>query len=591
MMFFHDWLYDQPDGFEYNYYLRNMIPNPRFRLNSTLYDVQNLAGSITFGASPTPGEGSLPSNFYNLDYYYDSIRFYNYKDDTLGNPLAAAILLGTYEGLFTVKNAFFYLANSSIRDFFVESDVIVDFSQQGETVGEKHYDPYRYTDYFAMFDMNPLVMGRNSAYIYDYSLSVSKLYNQYFSAGNLQNRYYDPNVAELCFTYYPNRVIYSLPQQNESVKDSWFIYLANNYNQFISQISGVKAINKSGVIFTFKNDSPVMYQGVDTLQTDLGTKITIGDGGLFSQPQQAVTNADKAYEYGASQNRMSVISTPVGIYYMSQSAGKVFSFGDGLQEISQNGMKWWFTLFLPYKLTEDFPTYPYQDNPVAGIGCQSVYDNTNGVLYFAKKDYKLKYQYAGKVTYVPLNLNGTGDYFNLQGNPANFRLGDSFLFDDASWTISYDPKNQFWISFHDWHPDLLVPTKDVFISTKKNGGWRHNWLCDKFCNYYDVDYACEIEIPIPTGQNVMTTRSIEYILEAYRRSSHNCVDQHHVLDFNFDTAVIYNSEQVSGYLNLNLYPKNDINLSRQYPKLNANLSSFDILFSKEENKSRLFIFL
>jgi hypothetical protein len=84
----------------------------------------------------------------------------------------------------------------------------------------------------------------------------------------------------------------------------------------------------------------------------------------------------------------------------------------------------------------------------------------------------------------------------------------------------------------------------------------------------------------------MTTRSIEYILEAYRRSNHNCVDQHHVLDFNFDTAVIYNSEQVSGYLNLNIYPKNDINLSRQYPKLNANNSSFDILFSKEENKFR-----
>jgi len=586
MMFFYDWLYDQPDGFEYNYYLRNMIPNPRFRLNSTLYDVQNLASLISFSASPSPGTGALPSIFYNLDYYFDSIRFYNYNNDTLGNPEALAILLGTYDGLFSVKKAFFYLANSSIRDFFVESDVIVDFSQQGETIGEKHYDPYRYTDYFAMFDMNPLVMGRNSAYIYDYSLSVSKLYNQYFSAGLTQSRYYDPNVAALCFTYYPNRVIYSLPQQNESVKDSWFIYLANNYNQFLSQISGVKAINKSGVIFTFKNDSPVMYQGVDTLQTDLGTKITIGDGGLFSQPQQAITNADKAYEYGASQNRLSVISTPVGIYYMSQSAGKVFSFGDGLQEISQNGMKWWFTLFLPYKLTEDFPNYPYQDNPVAGIGCQSVYDNTNGVLYFAKKDYKLKSEYEGRVTYVPLNLNGTGDYFLLDGNSAQFRIGNPFLFDDASWTISYDPKNQFWISFLDWHPDLLIPTKDVFISTKKNGGWRHNWSCTKFCNYYGTDYACEIEIPIVTGQNVMTTRSIEYILEAYRRSNHNCVDQHHVLDFNFDTAVIYNSEQVSGYLNLNIYPKNDINLSRQYPKLNANNSSFDILFSKEENKFR-----
>jgi hypothetical protein len=170
-------------------------------------------------------------------------------------------------------------------------------------------------------------------------LSVSKLYNQYFSQGNLQSKYYDPNVAKLCYTYYPDRLIYSLPQQIEAVKDSWFIFLINNYSQFRSQISGVKSINKSGLFITFKNDSPLMYQGVDTLQTDLGTKITIGDGGLFSQPGQAVSNADKPYEYGSSQNRMSVISTPAGLFYVSQNQGKIFSYSGGLDEISQNSKK------------------------------------------------------------------------------------------------------------------------------------------------------------------------------------------------------------------------------------------------------------
>jgi hypothetical protein len=48
--------------------------------------------------------------------------------------------------------------------------------------------------------------------------------------------------------------------------------------------------------------------------------------------------------------------------------------------------------------------------------------------------------------------------------------------------------------------------------------------------------------------------------------------------------VIYNSEQVSGYLNLNPYPKNNLALSSQYPIINTN--SIDILFSKEENKYR-----
>jgi hypothetical protein len=82
-------------------------------------------------------------------------------------------------------------------------------------------------------------------------------------------------------------------------------------------------------------------------------------------------------------------------------------------------------------------------------------------------------------------------------------------------------------------------------------------------------------------------------MEAVRRAD-NCFDQFQVLDYNFDKAVIYNAEQVSGYLNLNLFPKNNVTLSLQYPKLNNGTliepglvyPAFDILFSKEENKYR-----
>jgi hypothetical protein len=593
MMFFYNWLYGQPDGFEYNYFLYSMIPSSRFAVNSTTYDVSFLAEAFNFNSPSAPGIGALPGRFYNLDYYLPGIlglRKYNYNDDTRGGVPGVFPFQNFVErekGLWSVKDAYFYLANSGVRDFFVESEVLVDFRKQSTREGGKHYDPYRYTDIEAMFDMNPDIMGRLSEYIYDYSLSVSKLYNQYFSLGRIQSKYYNPEVAKFCYTYYPDRIIYSLPQQDEAIKDSWFIYLVNNYKEFKGQISGVKSINKSGIFITFKNESPLMYQGVDTLQTDLGTKITIGDGGLFSQPEQSVSNADKAYEYGSSQSRLSVISTPAGIFYMSQNQGRVFSYAQNLQEISQTGLKWWFILYMPYQLTLDFPEYPWVDNPVAGIGCQSTYDSSSSILYFAKKDYRLKKQFKGRVQYVPLDKKGRGDVFVLDGfKNSRYRLGDPYLFDDASWTLSYDPKQQYWISFHDWHPDLFIPTKDIFLSTKGDGIWKHNFICNGFCNFYGQQYGFEIEFPIVTGQTVMTTRSMEYILEAYRRRGDSCIDQHHVLDYNFDTAIVYNSEQVSGYLNLNLYPKNDVNLSLQYPKLGTNQSSYDILFSKEEQKYR-----
>lgn len=586
MFFFYDWLYSQPDGFEFNYLLRQMIPEPRFWVNSAEYDFAEFTDLFANiftpgGGTLPPGTGWKPTNFYNMD-----CENYDYRDDTIGN----------YPGLFRPKDCYFYLTVSSVRDFFVESEVLVDFRIQGITDAEKHYDPYRYTDIESMFDTDPQIITRGNEYRYDYSLSITKAFSQYFSAGNLQSRYYNPFVAQLCYTYFPDRIIYSLPQQQEAFKDSWSVYLVNNYKEFKSQISGVKTVNKNGIIITFKNDSPLMYQGVDTLQTDLGTKITIGDGGLFSQPEQSVVNADRSYEYGSSQNRMSILSSPAGIYYISQNQAKIFGFGQGLKEISQIGLKWWFTNFLPYKLTEDFPEYPFQDNPVSGIGCQSLYDNENTIIYFSKKDYKLKPEWKGKVVYVPLitfgKRKGYGDYFQILNSngtvqPAQYQLGDPLLFEDASWTLSFDPKNELWISFHDWHPNLSIPTKNTFLTTKGNTIWKHNSLCDNFCNYYGKQYPFEIELPITSGQTITTMKSVEYVLECYRRKSFNCVDQFHVLDYNFDRAVVYNSEQVSGYLNLNVFPKNNITLSQTYPKLNpSNLSSFDILFSKEENKYR-----
>ncbi len=96
-------------------------------------------------------------------------------------------------------------------------------------------------------------------------------------------------------------------------------------------------------------------------------------------------------------------------------------------------------------------------------------------------------------------------------------------------------------------------------------------------------------------ETVTTVKSVQYALECYKRSNVNCVDQFQVLDFNFDKAVVFNAEQVSGYLNLNIFPKNNITLSLQYPKPNPfilvepnvqPLPGFEILFSKEENKYR-----
>jgi len=564
--YFFDWMYGQPDRYEWDYQKYRMIPYPTYWFNSQGMSVLESIGSA-FDAITDPGNWS--SNLFDTIITPSDYHCFDRPNAQFG---------------LIIKLGYIYLFNSGIRQFFVESEYNVDLRDFGDNVTQRHYQALgrdSYTDTSAMFE--PQVIKAGNYYRYDNSLSISKIWFSYVSWGTVYPRSYDPLVAETCYQYNPNRIIYSLPLQTGVLRDNWRIFLSNNYKDFLSKVMVVKQINKSGALILFESDSPVMFQGTDQLQTDLGTKLTIGDGGLFSQPMQSLMNADRAYEYGSCQNRLSVINTPVGTFWMNQNQGKIFYFGSSLEEISMANLKWWLAQFLPYQLIKYYPDYRLTDNTVAGIGCQTMYDNTNNLLYFTKKDYKPKLDNNGK----PLALydaDANEFYVKVGTMDIPVSLGDLDYFESASWTISYDVKIKGWVSFHDWHPDLSAAGKNTFMTTKDDGIWVHNQRCDLYVNYYGTNYPFEVEYMANTVQNVNTLRSIEYQLEVYKYKYENCYDRFHVLDYNFDEAVIYNTEQCSGLLKLNLTPKNNAPLLTQFPQVNP--TNIQILYSKEENKYR-----
>jgi len=534
MFFFNTWLYEEPDGYEFDYTLYPTIPYPRYWVDSYKY-----IGLFN----------DRPSNHRSLDSVRSGSWLY-------------------------LNQGYFYLFNSGVRDFFCESEVNLTFRDYEDDIAHRHYDPYGFTDINTMFRSDAIKSG--NYYKYDYSLSISHLFNSNISWGNMLARDYNPTIAATCYTYRPNRVIYSLPQQDESKKDSWRIFLANNYKDFNTNVTSIKPINKTGAFFMMKFQGPLQFMGVEELRLDgTGAKITIGDGALFSGASQlqSVVNVDESYEYGSCQSKYSAIGTKYGVFYVSQNQGKIFNYaGEGLKEISSNGLRYWFASYLPSELLKVYPNYPLFDNPVVGIGIHMVYDNTNEIVYVSKKDYKpLK-------TDLTYDEDGQFYYFG-----AKISLDNTDYFEDASFTISYDPKAQTWISFHDWIPTFLLPGKIHFASINGDSIWKHNIRCDSYCNFYGVNYPWEVEFVSATGQTVTTMRSIEYILEAYKYDN-ECRDKFHVYNENFDQAIIYNSEQISGLLNLNVRIKNDPLSILAYPKVNSD--SIDIQFSKVENKYR-----
>jgi hypothetical protein len=554
---FRQWLYDQPDYAEFNYHLYDTVPHTAFWMDTEPIDVGEFVESI--GQAFTDFISSFnPNDFVNaLAFPSDKACFD--RDSALG--------------FFTVKQAYIYLFHSSVRDFFVESELNIDHRDHGASNSTRHWDALQ--DLKTMFDMSIIKAG--NFYKLDKGLSVSKLPFAKVKWGIMQDRDYNPTLAETCYTDYPLRLIYSLPQQTALKQDNWSVFLANNYKDFTSKVTAIKAIRSTGILLLFENESPGLYPGVDELQLKSGTSITVGDGGLFVREMQRLSNTDDEYEYGSCQSRRGTVNTPAGLYYMSQDQGKVFAIsGGGIKEITVQGNNYWFNQYLPYQILKDFPDFDILDNPVAGVGCQMVYDNEWSILYMCKKDYRAKPEYLPLMQYI-------GDGKFLVNNLATIKVGDPIYFDDASWTISYDVKQGTEISWHDWHPGLAMGAPNSFFTTKGQTIWEHNKRCDLYCNYYNKDYPFEVEYQFDNLPAVTTVKNVEYFMQVFEYEE-NCRDRFHALDFNFDEAILYNSEQVTGLLKLTLQAKNNIMQLYQYPVVNLN--DIEILYSKEEHKYR-----
>ena len=465
MPIFAQYLLGQPDEYTYDYSQHVNIPYPRYWLNSQKFDMTKLGRRLS---NPLLGVIALTNAKGINDLLPNDLFYLDRGENSCQNALQAVTNTNDPNPMFAMRFAYMYSHSNGVLDFFVESEINLAQRDWEDTKAKRIYSVYDYNDRDELFHAQ--IEKVDNFYKYDESLSISKFPTQLSSFGEIQPLYYDPYVAANCYVSRPKRLIYSLQAQEESKKDFWRVFLPLNYKDFKNKVSVIKPINKSGAIVFFPYLSPQMFQGLDILKTGLDTKITIGDGGLFSQPFQNVANADLSNEYGSNESLRSVMNTPQGLFFISQAQGKIFQYsGKGLDPISNRGMKWWFNKYLPSQLIKQYPDLEYSvlsDNPVIGVGCQTVYDPNDDIVYFMKKDFRVKKEYINRITYD--EVLGFTLLVNEDGGRYSFRIdiGDPVYFDDCCWTISYDPKAKAWISFHDWCPELALPSINHFFTTK-----------------------------------------------------------------------------------------------------------------------------
>ncbi len=508
MPIFSSFTKDLPDLFPKDYLRSINVPYPRYWMDSRKYDLSELVASVSNNILNLINQSKLfdsgmPNNNYYLDRHPSTVgarslfrsgsqsvvqqistlqeQMDYYNEDSLDPSMPININTGVAQKVmpkYIMDNSYMYTHVNGMQDFFVESEINLAQRDYFEEPAKRFYDIYKYNDLKELFHSD--IIEKDNFYLYDNSLSASNFITNLQSSAVLQPRDYDPKAAETCFTYYPKRLIYSVRANDELREDFWRVFLPLNYKDFVNEVTVIKPINKTGAIMLFPYLSPTQFTGVDQLQTDADTKITIGDGGLFATPMQNLVNAETAYEYGSCESSRSVISTPAGVFYISQAQGKIFQYTGQLVNIANQGMKWWFNKYLPSTLIRQFPEFEesiLSDNPVVGIGCQSIYDANDDVVYFCKKDYKVKDAYINCISFdleeesffIDISCL-SAERRNTPSQPSNrlapVTLGDVRYFEDTSWTVSYDPKSKAWISFHDWHPELTLPSINHFLTTK-----------------------------------------------------------------------------------------------------------------------------
>lgn len=234
---------------------------------------------------------------------------------------------------------------------------------------------------------------------------------------------------------------------------------------------------------------------------------------------------------------------------------------------------------MPIALYKYFPTYPKVENPINGVGYLSVFDSFYETIYITKRDFSPVRELAQDITY-----DTERQTFLYKGDSISLR--DPRFFNDISWTLSYSPLEKGFVSWHDWHPDMVIQRDNHFMTVKGDTIWKHNEAFDSFCNFYGIDYPFEIEFVSTSGQQVEVARSLEYMLEVYKYKNFGR-DRFNVHHENFDTLIVHNPEQISPVLKP-LYMSSDPEANLAYPQKDPLIpTAWKILFSKEENKYRI----
>lgn len=133
--------------------------------------------------------------------------------------------------------------------------------------------------------------------------------------------------------------------------------------------------------------------------------------------------------------------------------------------------------------------------------------------------------------------------------PESIALSSALV--NASWTMSYSLKRQEWRSWHPYLPSFYMHNQEKFYSWPQGSPslWRHN-RANHYRTFYGITYPFIVEYV--DNPSPLTTKIWDYLMFQTEAKEFNTSAQEYrdVINTTFNKVLFYNTEQISGILNI-----------------------------------------
>lgn len=539
------------------YYFNTKENNKDFKPNlSLLLSLQSLT---TLGVPTWSFWDSIFGNNDNFNFFSSVI---NYFSEVAFEPTlwikAPSFYLDCYDNTsrskpltafsFEPVKGVMYLYYYGIPYFYCESDINT-FYRTSKNNKELDFYPHQEDLNYWLQEKNVSINNDN---FYFYDKTYSKQNKSTFHYTNDIN--FKPYAD--CKVTYPNRVIYSLQSSeldNSDVRDNYLINRALDYYDFglvNGKLTGIHGIESDKVLVTFENNTQI-FSAYNTLETEQGL-VQIGNGGIFRSKPQEFSKTTLGY---LGSQHSAFLSTEFGHILVDAKRGQVFLIGvngNGVTELTKDKMRNWFKNHLPFTIDKYYNNVNIDAN-YSGIGLSLCFDKRYNRILLTKLDYEPKIKDIRCVN----NKFYYGD--------TEVSLTDRRYFVNKSFTISYNFNTNSWTSFHSYTPNYYIENTNYFMTGSSNNIYSHHLTNKSYQVFNGKLFPFEIELNDKFTLNNKVLSSVSYYLDVVRFHNDGAVYYNNNVGFN--KAIIYNSNQTTGILELITTDNNNLFENKKYPIL------------------------